>query len=102
MRAILAGALPISLWLGSVSLLLTFVIGVAVGSLQAARRDRWIDRLLTGLTTAVYAAPSYWLSLTAGEREAFAARAARYMHERLSMAAAIERRIRLWAERMPA
>lgn len=65
MRAILADALPISIWLGSVSLLLTFVIGVAVGSLQAARRDRWIDRLLTGLTTAVYAAPSYWLSLTA-------------------------------------
>ena len=64
-RAILAAALPISIWLGSISLLLTFVIGVAVGSLQAARRDRWIDRLLTGLTTAVYAAPSYWLSLTA-------------------------------------
>ena len=64
-RAILASALPISIWLGSVSLLLTFVVGVAVGSLQAARRDRWIDRLLTGLTTAVYAAPSYWLSLTA-------------------------------------
>jgi peptide/nickel transport system permease protein len=64
-RAILADALPISIWLGSVSLLLTFIIGVAVGSLQAARRDRWIDRLLTGLTTAVYAAPSYWLSLTA-------------------------------------
>lgn len=64
-RTILADALPISIWLGSVSLLLTFIIGVAVGSLQAARRDRWIDRLLTGLTTAVYAAPSYWLSLTA-------------------------------------
>ena len=61
----LAAALPISLWLGAMSLLLTFVVGVAVGALQAARRDRWIDRLLTGLTTAVYAAPSYWLSLTA-------------------------------------
>jgi peptide/nickel transport system permease protein len=64
-RRILADALPISIWLGSVSLLLTFVVGVAVGALQAARRDRWIDRVLTGLTTAVYAAPSYWLALTA-------------------------------------
>ena len=63
--AILTSALPVSLWLGSMSLLLTFVVGVAVGSLQAARKDRWIDRLLTGLTTAVYAAPSYWLALTA-------------------------------------
>lgn len=64
-RGILAAALPISIWLGSVSLLLTFVIGIAVGSLQASRKDRWIDRTLTGLTTAVYAAPSYWLALTA-------------------------------------
>jgi peptide/nickel transport system permease protein len=63
-RAIIASALPISIWLGSVSLFLTFAIGVAIGSLQAARRDRWIDRALTGLTTAVYAAPSYWLALT--------------------------------------
>ncbi|HEX6313535.1 MAG TPA: ABC transporter permease, partial [Gemmatimonadaceae bacterium] len=64
-RSILASALPISIWLGTLSLSLTFIVGVAVGSLQAARRDRWIDRLLTGLTTAVYAAPSYWLALTA-------------------------------------
>ena len=42
-----------------------------------------------------------WLSLAAGERAAFAERAARYMHAQLSMAAAIERRMRLWAERMP-
>lgn len=64
-RGMLAAALPISIWLGAMSLLLTFVVGVAVGALQAARRDRWVDRFLTGLTTAVYAAPSYWLSLTA-------------------------------------
>jgi peptide/nickel transport system permease protein len=58
-------ALPVSLWLGSTSLALTFVVGIAVGALQAARRDRWADRLLTGLTTTIYAAPSYWLALTA-------------------------------------
>jgi peptide/nickel transport system permease protein len=64
-RAMLADALPISIWLGSLSLFLTFVVGVVVGSWQAARRDQWIDRLLTGLTTTVYAAPSYWLALSA-------------------------------------
>lgn len=64
-RAMIADALPISIWLGSMSLLLTFVVGVAVGAWQAARKDRWIDRALTGLTTAVYAAPSYWLALAA-------------------------------------
>lgn len=61
--ALLAQALPVSVWLGVLSLGLTFVVGIAIGALQAARRDRWLDRLLTGLTTAVYAAPSYWLAL---------------------------------------
>jgi hypothetical protein len=51
---------------------------------------------------AITEAIARWLSLPAEERATFAARAARYMHEHLSMAAAIERRIRLWTERMPA
>ncbi len=55
--------LPISLWLGGVSLALTFLVGVPVGMLQAARRGRATDRVLTVLTTAVYAAPSFWLAL---------------------------------------
>lgn len=62
---VLAEALPVSLWLGLTSLALTFILGVAVGALQASRKDRLTDRLLTGLTTAVYAAPSYWLALSA-------------------------------------
>ena len=51
---------------------------------------------------AITDAIARWLSLAADERAAFAARAARYMHDELSMAAAIERRLRLWTERMPA
>jgi peptide/nickel transport system permease protein len=61
--AVLAEALPVSLGLGGVSLLLTFALGVLVGTLQAARRGRWQDTSLTVLTTAVYAAPSFWLAL---------------------------------------
>ena len=61
--SLLAEAAPISLWLGGVSLALTFLIGVPVGMLQAARRGRFTDRALTVLTTAVYAAPSFWLAL---------------------------------------
>jgi peptide/nickel transport system permease protein len=60
---VLADAIPISLWLGTASLALTFLVGVAVGAHQAVHRDTWHDRLLTGLSTAVYAAPSYWLAL---------------------------------------
>ena len=62
--AVLAEALPISLGLGLASLVLTFVVGVAIGTVQAARRRSLIDPALTVLTTSVYAAPSYWLALT--------------------------------------
>lgn len=61
--AVLAEAAPISLLLGGTSLLLTFLIGVPVGMLQAARRGTAVDRTLTVLTTTVYAAPSFWLAL---------------------------------------
>ena len=62
--AVLAEALPISLGLGLASLILTFVVGVTIGTVQAARRRSVIDPVLTVLTTSVYAAPSYWLALT--------------------------------------
>lgn len=62
---VLGDALPITLALGGVSLALTFVVGVAVGTWQAARRGHRDDVALTVMATAVYAAPSYWLSLTA-------------------------------------
>jgi peptide/nickel transport system permease protein len=60
---VLADALPISVMLGGTALILTFLIGVPIGIVQAARRGRFADHLLTVLTTGVYAAPSYWLAL---------------------------------------
>jgi len=60
---LLTDAAPVSLALGGLSLALTFLIGVPVGMLQAARRGRPIDRVITVLSTAVYAAPSFWLAL---------------------------------------
>lgn len=62
-REVIADALPISLGLGMASLALTFLAGVPVGMLQAARRGRALDHVLTVLTTTVYAAPSFWLAL---------------------------------------
>ena len=60
---ILAEAAPISILLGGVSLALTFLVGVPVGMLQAAKRGRATDTAITVLTTAVYAAPTFWLAL---------------------------------------
>jgi peptide/nickel transport system permease protein len=59
----LAQALPISLGLGLASLALTFLVGVPIGMVQAVRRNRPLDRMLTVVTTLVYAAPSFWLAL---------------------------------------
>lgn len=61
-RAVLAETLPVSAALGIVSLMLSYLVGVATGTLQAARRGA-TDTALTVLTTAAYAAPTFWLSL---------------------------------------
>jgi peptide/nickel transport system permease protein len=60
---VLAEAAPVSITLGAMSLVLTFLIGVPVGMLQAAAHRRPLDRALTALTTAAYAAPTFWLAL---------------------------------------
>lgn len=61
--SVLRDAAPVSLTLGGLSLALTFLIGVPFGMLQAARRGQLTDRALTVATTAVYAAPTFWLAL---------------------------------------
>jgi peptide/nickel transport system permease protein len=62
-RSVLADAVPVSVGLGGTALALTFLIGVPLGILQAARKGSAVDHALTVVTTAVYAAPSYWLAL---------------------------------------
>lgn len=62
--ALIGETLPVSLLLGGFSLALTFLIGIAIGLIQAARRGRRSDVALTIATTTVYAAPSFWLALT--------------------------------------
>jgi peptide/nickel transport system permease protein len=61
--SVIADALPISAALGAASLALTFLLGVPIGMIQARRRGSLTDRTLTVATVAVYAAPSFWLSL---------------------------------------
>lgn len=62
-HAVLREALPVSLGLGAASLLLTFLVGVPLGLAQAARAGGLVDRTVTVIATAVYAAPTYWLAL---------------------------------------
>ena len=62
--AVLGDALPLSIGLGLLSITLTFVLGIVVGTVQAARRGTRLDTTLTVITTSVYAAPSFWLALS--------------------------------------
>jgi peptide/nickel transport system permease protein len=61
--AIMLEALPVSLFLGGTSLLLSYVIGVGVGAYQSRRTGTASDTSITTLATTAYAAPSFWLAL---------------------------------------
>lgn len=60
---VLADALPNTLLLGGAALLLSFLLGLAVGALQAARRGTWVDGGLSLVSLAAYSTPSFWLGL---------------------------------------
>jgi peptide/nickel transport system permease protein len=61
--SVLAEAAPVSIGLGLVTILLTYIVGVPIGMLQASRRGGALDKTLTVLTTTVYAAPTFWIAL---------------------------------------
>jgi len=61
--AVLRDALPVSIGLGAASLMLTFIVGVPLGLVQAAAHGGRVDRAITVIGTTVYAAPTYWLAL---------------------------------------
>jgi peptide/nickel transport system permease protein len=64
-RDVLADAMPRTLLLGGLALIVSFAIGIGVGVLQAERpggsRDRWLGRVLLLL----YSVPDFWLALLA-------------------------------------
>lgn len=60
---VLAEALPSTLLLGGLSLVLAFGLGTATGVVQAVRRGTLVDHLFTALTLFLYAMPAFWLGL---------------------------------------
>jgi peptide/nickel transport system permease protein len=63
--SVIRDALPVSLALGAVSLLLSFLVGTVVGIVQAARRGTFADLALTAISVVLVASPAYWLGLAA-------------------------------------
>jgi len=60
---VIADALPNTLILSGVSLVLIFVVGCAVGIVQAVRQYSKLDETLTFLSLFVYSMPGFWLGL---------------------------------------
>ena len=60
---LLVERLPATLLLGGAVLLLNFTLGIWLGVRQAVRKDGLEDRLITTLSLAGYATPSFWLGL---------------------------------------
>ncbi len=60
---VLGDALAPTLLLTGLSLLLSYLIGLAIGALQAARRRSRLDAALTAVTTGLFALPTYVLAL---------------------------------------
>ena len=58
---VIRDALPVSLGLGLVSLLLSFAAGTVLGLVQAARRGSLTDVALTVVSVFLAASPAYWL-----------------------------------------
>ena len=59
----IAGALPNTLLLTGSALAIDFLLGVAIGVVQAARARRRIDVALTNVSLFFYSLPTFWLGL---------------------------------------
>lgn len=60
---VIADALPKTLLLGSVSLVVIFFVGCVVGTIQAVRQYGISDTVLTIGTLGIYSMPGFWLGL---------------------------------------
>jgi peptide/nickel transport system permease protein len=58
----LAEAWPATVWLMGISLVLSYLFGIAVGVVQAIRGGR-LDTALSVVTVTLFALPGYWLGL---------------------------------------
>jgi peptide/nickel transport system permease protein len=62
-RSVLGAAWPATARLVALSLLLSYLLGVVVGAIQAARSGSRTDTILSVLSVTLFAMPGYWLGL---------------------------------------
>jgi len=62
-RTVLGDAWPATVRLVGLSLLLSYLLGIAIGAVQAQRRGSRTDTALSVMTVTLFAVPGYWLGL---------------------------------------
>ena len=60
---VIRDALPNTLILASLALLVVFTVGVLIGILQAVRQYSWMDNVASFVSLFFYSMPSFWLGL---------------------------------------
>jgi peptide/nickel transport system permease protein len=60
---VIAQALPRTVLLVGLAMVLSFAIGMAVGVLQATKRGTWFDRVTTNVLVFFYSLPDFWAAL---------------------------------------
>jgi peptide/nickel transport system permease protein len=61
--ALVKGRLPITLYLGVLSFVISAVLGVLFGVICALRRGKWIDSLVTVVANLGITVPSFWVGI---------------------------------------
>ena len=59
----IAEALPVTLLINSIEIMLVFLCAIPLGVLSALRENGWADKLITNSTFFLFSAPSFWTAL---------------------------------------
>jgi len=62
-RTVLSDAWPTTVRLVGLSLLLSYLLGIAIGAVQAHRQGSRLDTALSVITVTLFAVPGFWLGL---------------------------------------
>ncbi|HWE67059.1 MAG TPA: ABC transporter permease [Acidimicrobiales bacterium] len=62
-RHLIVTALPVTLSLAVLATVVTFILGLGLGTLAALRRGRWPDRILQGVAGIGVGLPNFWLAI---------------------------------------
>jgi peptide/nickel transport system permease protein len=60
---ILAQRVPLTLYMGSLSMVISITVGITIGMLAAIRRGKWLDNIVSPLSVVLVCLPSFLLGI---------------------------------------